>query len=209
MIKVLENVFSDYNLFRYQHAALESMTHGLYYWTPYEEFSNPAHTLHEMIGNVWKLWLEDNAVSPIDGAEFWMHHRTPQENNYLDWHIDGDEYHMQEVLIANGFSENLYQDPEERARAVKFLQDNPSLWKTPYMGCVIYLDTTDLEGGNLEIDDGNTIHSLSPKQNSVVFFKAADYNHRVTAVTKGVRTIVASNLWAQKSSEENYVKLLS
>ena len=69
---------------------------------------------------------------------------------------------------------------------------------SPIVGSVFYPVPMDIEGGYLEIFTkgmDKEPERIEAKFNRLIVFGAGDYFHRVTPVTKGVRSAIAINLW--------------
>lgn len=100
------------------------------------------------------------------GYEYWTNILSEQKQ--MGWHNDKDE-----ALF-------------KQTKAIK----------TPIMGCTLYAQHDNLEGGYLEIQ-GEELERIAPIPNRLVIFNAAEY-HRVSDITRGTRRVFACNIWDEK-----------
>lgn len=150
---------------------------GNYYWWE-GWWSSPPNSLKKRLINY--LWA-DNSPYPsvtIGGFEYWTGQFGPDAgSDYLNMHVDKDE----------------------------------ALWKetgeisSPIIGTVFYPVPMDIEGGYLEIfthGEDKEPERIEAKFNRLIIFDAGGTHHRVSKVTKGLRSAIAVNLWAEKPSGE-------
>lgn len=102
------------------------------------------------------------------GYEYWTH--IFEENNRLHWHQDKDEY--------------AYRVNNELIH--------------PVMGCILYGEHNDLEGGYLEVQNSDQqIERFEPTPNRLIIFDASK-PHRCSEIHAGKRKLWACNLWDVK-----------
>ena len=91
------------------------------------------------------------------------------------------------------------------------LDKDENLWKetgeisSPIVGTVFYPIQMEIEGGYLEIFSKGTDQEperIEAKYNRLIIFDAGGVEHRVTNVTKGLRSAIAINLWDTKPTGE-------
>lgn len=148
------------------------------YWTESKKFTwkNKKSNSQNIFETIAdKIWFDYTPKVNYEGYEYWTH--SLNENKYtVDWHKDKDEY--------------LYKTTSELSH--------------PYCGCIYYAHTSLPEGGYLEIMRGNEIERLQPVPNRLIIFDPSE-THRVSGVNKGNRRSLISNIWINKSSEENFI----
>ena len=72
----------------------------------------------------------------------------------------------------------------------------------PAEGIVYYTHADDVEGGVLEITNGDKDVKIHPKKNRLVKFKTG-MMHRVTEMRKGKRRSILVNAWRKKPNTFN------
>ena len=102
-----------------------------------------------------------------EGFEYWVNEYPVGEK--MDWHNDKDEYAYKHF--------NTIIMPAE--------------------GIVYYTHADDVEGGVLEIANGDQDIKIHPKRNRLVKFKTGKM-HRVTEIKKGKRKAILVNAWRKK-----------
>lgn len=111
------------------------------------------------------------------GYEYWTQSLdSTTERKNVGWHNDKDEH----------------------------LQHTQGILKTPYVGFVYYAHSQIPDGGFLEIDREGDVERIQPVPNRIVIFDSGTL-HRVVNITSDVRRSLVSNIWVEKSSEENFV----
>ena len=102
-----------------------------------------------------------------EGFEYWVNEYPVGES--MGWHNDKDEYAYKHF--------NTIIMPAE--------------------GIVYYTHADDVEGGVLEIANGDQDIKIHPKRNRLVKFKTGKM-HRVTEIKKGKRKAILVNAWRKK-----------
>ena len=150
---------------------------GNYYWWS-GWWDSPADTLKKKL--IQYMWSDNSPYKPVtvSGFEYWTGQFGPdQGSDYLNMHLDKDE----------------------------------ALWKetgeisSPIIGTVFYPVEMEIEGGYLEIFNHGVDKEperIEAKFNRLIIFDAGGTHHRVTQVTKGLRSAIAVNLWMPKPTGE-------
>jgi len=81
----------------------------------------PVNTTERLCQTVFSNFCKNEKFA---GFEYWVNHLSPNDGDYLGWHVDKDEH--------------LFEKEEKMVN--------------PVMGMVLYLHQTEPEGGVLEID---------------------------------------------------------
>lgn len=147
---------------------------GKYYW--WNGFWNsPANTLKKRL--IEYIWGERSPHSPLStsGFEYWTGQHGEGHQPGLKMHTDKDEPLWEKTGEVVG----------------------------PKVGSVFYPVPLDIDGGRLEIFS-NTVNKepevIQPKFNRLIIFDAGGHFHRVTPVTRGVRSAIAINVWSAPPS---------
>jgi len=147
---------------------------GRYMW--YDGWWNsPMNSLKKRL--IYELW-GPSSIYPavkVEGFEYWTGQFGKGHTDSLNMHKDKDEEHWEKTGGENGG---------------KII--------SPIVGSVFYPVPMDIEGGYLEIftnGKDKEPERIEAKFNRLIVFGAGDYFHRVTPVTKGVRSAIAINLW--------------
>ena len=149
---------------------------GKYFW--YDGWWNsPMNTIKKRL--IYELWGPSSVHPAVkcEGFEYWTGQFGEGHRSELGPHFDKDEEHW----LKTGGSKN--------GEVI-----------TPVMGSVFYPVPMDIEGGYLEIfksDNDKNPERIQAKFNRLIVFEAGKYPHRVTEVTKGVRSAIAINLWEE------------
>lgn len=154
---------------------------GQYMWWG-GPWNSKASTLKQRL--IEELWIKNspwdfpryNSIQ-LEGFEYW----TGQ------YSADDDKLH--ELNIHFDKDENLWNTEGKLV--------------TPIIGTVYYPVPMDIDGGYLEIfsnGDDQEPERIKAKHNRLIIFPAGEYKHRVTEVTRGTRSAIAINLWAQAPS---------
>ena len=147
-----------------------------YYWNGW--WNSPANSVKKRL--IEYIWGENSPHEPIalDGFEYWTgQFGEGRSSDYLNMHLDKDE--------------KLWADKQELS--------------SPIIGTVFYPIEMDIEGGYLEVfNDGvdNEPERIQAKFNRLIIFDAGGTHHRVTNVTKGLRSAIAVNLWNKKPTTD-------
>lgn len=150
---------------------------GNYYWWD-GWWASPEDSLKKRL--IKYLWSDKSPHSPVTirGFEYWTGQFGPDAgSDYLNMHVDKDEA--------------LWKDTGEIS--------------SPIVGTVFYPVPMDIEGGYLEIFNHGTDKEperIEAKFNRLIIFDAGGTHHRVSKVTKGLRSAIAINLWDNKLSGE-------
>ena len=149
---------------------------GKYMWWG-GPWSSPASTLKQRL--IEEIWIKNSPWDfpryksiTLEGFEYWtgQFSDSGSYNSELKTHFDKDEF---------------IWDTEQRV-------------VTPIIGSVYYPIPMDIDGGYLEIHSNgqeSEPECISAKYNRLVIFPAGEYHHRVTEVTRGLRSAIAINLW--------------
>lgn len=147
---------------------------GRYMW--YDGWWNsPLNSLKKRL--IYELW-GPSSIYPavqVEGFEYWTGQFGEGHTESLVMHKDKDEEHWEKTGGGNG------------GEVI-----------TPVIGSVFYPVPMDIEGGYLEVFThgmDKEPERFEAKFNRLIVFGAGDYFHRVTPVTKGVRSAIAINLW--------------
>lgn len=123
------------------------------------------------------VWERFKPAVKYDGYEYWTQSlNSATERKDVGWHNDKDEH----------------------------LFFNKGILKTPYIGFVYYAHRTIPDGGFLEINREGDVERIQPVPNRLVIFDSGT-EHRVVDITSDVRRSLVSNIWVERSSEENFV----
>jgi len=172
---VIDNFVRDYSLLKEIEENKEEFfaDNGNYYWWD-GWWASPEDTVKKRL--IKYLWADRSPYDSvtISGFEYWTGQFGPDKgSDYLNMHLDKDE----------------------------------ALWKSqgelssPIVGTVFYPVPMDIEGGYLEIFNhgvDNEPERIEAKFNRLIIFDAGGTHHRVTKVTKGLRSAIAVNLWDSK-----------
>ena len=150
---------------------------GNYYWWD-GWWNTPDNSLKKrLIAYIWRDHSPYHRVG-LDGFEYWTGQFGPDAgSDYLNMHLDKDE--------------TLWKETGELS--------------SPIIGTVFYPVEMDIDGGYLEIFSRDTDHTperIEAKYNRLIIFDAGGVHHRVTNVTKGLRSAIAINLWDKKPTGE-------
>jgi|SRR6056300_1549868 hypothetical protein len=170
-ISLLEEIQNDPTFFS---------QNGKYMWWG-GPWTSEAQTLKQRL--IEEMWIKN---SPWD---------FPRYNSII---LSGFEY------WTGQYSPSDLDDGKTDNLVIHYDKDEP-LWHstgeivTPIMGTVFYPVPMDIDGGFLEIfingRDGEP-ERIEAKYNRLIIFEAGNYLHRVTPVTRGVRSAIAVNLWS-------------
>ena len=141
-------------------------------------WNSPADTLKKRV--IQYIWGENSPYDSVSiaGFEYWTGQYDNTKPEGLKFHLDKDEA--------------LYMETKEIL--------------SPIIGTVYYPWENDIDGGYLEIFESNPFESdvtterIAAKQNRLVIFPAGQKFHRVTPVTRGLRSAMAINLWGAEPS---------
>ena len=142
-------------------------------------WNTPANTLKKrLIEAIWGEASPYKQVS-VSGFEYWTGQYDETKPDGLPFHLDKDEA--------------LYLKTGEIV--------------SPIVGTVYYPIENDIDGGFLEIYEENPYTNpdtipecIAPKKNRLVIFPAGYHHHKVTPVTRGLRSAIAINLWPDPPS---------
>ena len=133
--------------------------------------------------NIMELLIEiiwkkyANFENQIAGFEYWSN--LSIANSSLSWHVDKDE---------------------------KYFLDTKK-YKMPTKGHIYYVESTNVEGGYLEISnlpiskrpDERKLERVQPLENRLIMFNPSD-PHQVTKIISGKRRAFLANAWFKKPS---------
>lgn len=146
---------------------------------PYKFMSMDTYSNDVWQKMVKHIWAETSKFGILPdycaGIEYWSGIIHMNGNTDLPWHYDKDEH----------------------------LHHTTGTIKTPYIGSVYYAHSEIPDGGFLEIDRGGDIERIQPVPNRLIIFDSGTV-HRVVPITSGLRRTLATNLWVEKPSDENY-----
>tara|TARA_R100001129_G_scaffold48078_2_gene32869 strand:- start:76 stop:591 length:516 start_codon:yes stop_codon:yes gene_type:complete len=127
---------------------------------------------YEPHAHIYDLIKQVWPVHIYEGFEYWINDYPVGDQ--LDWHNDKDEYAYKhfDTIIM------------------------------PAEGIVYYTHADDVEGGVLEITNGDKDVKIHPKKNRLVKFKTG-MMHRVTEMRKGKRRSILVNAWRKKPNTFN------
>jgi predicted 2-oxoglutarate/Fe(II)-dependent dioxygenase YbiX len=149
---------------------------GKYMWWG-GPWSSPASTLKQRL--IEEIWIKNSPWDfpryksiTLEGFEYWtgQFSDSGSYNSELKTHFDKDEF---------------IWDTEQRV-------------VTPIIGSVYYPIPMGIDGGYLEIHSNgqeSEPERIAAKHNRLIIFPAGEYHHRVTEVTRGLRSAIAINLW--------------
>ena len=172
---VMDNFIRDEKLLeRIQNDETFFSKNGQYMWWD-GWWNSQADTLKKEL--IQYIWGENSPMDSysVGGFEYWTgQYGEGGVDTKLDTHFDKDEH--------------LFETTGELSQ--------------PMIGTVFYPLDTDFEGGYLEIESGENgeLERIKPVFNRLVIFSAGRYPHRVSPVTKGLRSAIAINLWWEAPS---------
>lgn len=157
---------------------------GTYMWWG-GPWNSPASTLKQRL--IEEIWIKNSPwdfprYNPIilSGFEYWTGQYSASDVN---------DNHKDNLVIHYDKDEPLWRETGEIV--------------TPLMGTVFYPVPMDIDGGYLEIFSKGRegeIERIHAKYNRLVIFEAGKYLHRVSPVTRGLRSAIAINLWSPPPS---------
>jgi hypothetical protein len=181
---LLNDIVNDQDFFNHR---------GTYMWWDGWWSDSPVDTLKKRLINY--IWNENcpliDANYEIEGFEYWTGKHTPGDG-LVEVGFDNVSYHLRHHF-----------DKDEAL----WHESGKTTIVCPIIGTVFYPDpqVDDIEGGELIMWDTQEVRVdvpyeiIRPKFNRLVIFDAFKL-HAVYEVTKGVRSAIAINLWAQRPS---------